>query len=311
MSRQAFYQKMNLCKKQKTDNEKLVKMVIDKRGEINQATGGRKLYQLLKDEMIQENIKMGRDNFFDFLRAHSLLVPKQRTFTRTTNSNHLFRKFKNLVQNKVPNQPEELWVSDITYLRLNGKNAYLALVTDAYSKQIKGFYIATNMKASLSIEALKMALKNRKYPQRKLIHHSDRGFHYCWPEYVKLLQDNEILISMTEKYDPYENAIAERLNKTMKYEFELNQTIPNKTLAQKMVMQNPEESIQASIDTNVKNMMLVHWAGFALAQHTWSEPVERFILEATSKNLKYCLPQMGELFGSNHSVTDAWWINQI
>jgi len=226
---------MNLCKKQKTDNEKLVKMVIDKRGEINQATGGRKLFQLLKDEMLQENIKMGRDNFFDFLRAHSLLVPKQHNFTRTTNSNHLFRKFKNLVQNKVPNQPEELWVSDITYLRLNGKNAYLALVTDAYSKQIMGFYIATNMKASLSIEALKMALKNRKYPQRKLIHHSDRGFHYCWPEYVKLLQDNEILISMTEKYDPYENAIAERLNKTMKYEFGLNQTIPNKTLAQKMV----------------------------------------------------------------------------
>ena len=210
-------------------------MVIDKRGEINQATGGRKLYQLLKEEMNQQNIKMGRDNFFDFLRAHALLVPKQRNFTRTTNSNHLFRKFKNLVQNKVPNQPEELWVSDITYLRLNEKNAYLALVTDAYSKQIMGFHVATNMKASLSIEALKMALKNRKYPERKLIHHSDRGFHYCWPEYVKMLEDKQILISMTEKYDPYENALAERLNKTMKYEFGLNQTIPNKTIAQKMV----------------------------------------------------------------------------
>ena len=129
---------MSICKKQKSDNEKLVKMVIGKRGEINQSTGGRKLHLLLQDQMKQQNIKMGRDNFFDFLSAHTLLVPKQRNFTRTTNSNHLFRKFKNLVQNKVPNQPEELWVSDITYLRLNGKNAYLALVTDAYSKQIMG-----------------------------------------------------------------------------------------------------------------------------------------------------------------------------
>lgn len=226
---------MNRCQKQKSDNQKMIKMVIDKRGEINQAIGGRKLYQLLQDDIKQENIKIGRDNFFDFLRAHALLVPKQRNFTRTTNSNHLFTKWKNLVQNKVPNQPEELWVSDITYLRLNGKNAYLALVTDAYSKQIMGFHVATNMKASLSIEALKMALKNRKYPNRKLIHHSDRGFHYCWTEYVKMLQDNEIIISMTEQYDPYENALAERLNKTLKYEFGLNQTIPNKTIAVKMV----------------------------------------------------------------------------
>lgn len=129
---------MSICKKQKSDNEKLVKMIIDKRGEIKQAIGGRKLHLLLQDQMKQHNIKMGRDNFFNFLRTHTLLVPKQRNFTRTTNSNHLFIKFKNLVQNKVPNQSEELWVSDITYLRLNGKNAYLALVTDAYSKQIMG-----------------------------------------------------------------------------------------------------------------------------------------------------------------------------
>lgn len=144
---------MNVYKKQKSDNQTLIKMVIDKRGEISQVTGGRKLHRLLQEEMEKESIKMGRDNFFNFLRAHSLLVPKQRNFIRTTNSNHLFRKFKNLVQNKVPNHPEELWVSDITYLRLNGKNAYLALVTDAYSKQIMGFHVATNMKASLSIEA--------------------------------------------------------------------------------------------------------------------------------------------------------------
>jgi putative transposase len=226
---------MRACQKQESDNEKLVDMVIDKRGEISQQTGGRKLHQLLQTQMRQQDITMGRDRFFDFLRANSMLVPKQRNFVRTTNSNHNFRKFKNLVRNRIPKAPEELWVSDITYLRLNGKNAYLALVTDAYSKQIMGFKVATNMKASLSIEALKMALKNRKYPHSRLIHHSDRGFHYCWPQYVEMLHQNGILISMTEQYDPYENALAERLNKTMKYEFGLNQTIPNKTIAEKMV----------------------------------------------------------------------------
>lgn len=210
-------------------------MVLDKRADITQSLGGRKLYLTLQDQIKDKGIKMGRDRFFDFMRAHALLVPKLRAFHKTTNSNHNFKKFKNLVQNKVPNRPEELWVSDITYLRLNGKHAYLALITDAYSKKIVGFKIATNMKASLSLDALKMALKNRKYPTRKLIHHSDRGFHYCWPEYVKTLEDNDILISMTEKYDPYENALAERINRTLKYEFALNQVMPNKTVAEKMV----------------------------------------------------------------------------
>jgi len=185
--------------------------------------------------MQELGIKMGRDKYFDFLRTHALLVPKLRSFHKTTNSSHNFRKFKNLVQNKVPNRPEELWVADITYLRLNGKHAYLALVTDAYSKKIVGFKVSSNMKASLSLDALKMALKNRKYPEKKLIHHSDRGFHYCWPEYVQTLQESGILISMTEKYDPYENALAERINRTLKYEFALNQVIANKTIAEKMV----------------------------------------------------------------------------
>jgi putative transposase len=225
---------MNLCNKQMAQEEKLRNMVIDQRGDLYEALGGRKLHLLLAKKMKEEGIKMGRDKFFDFLRAHTLLVVKQKNYIRTTNSNHNFRKFKNLVKNKVPNGPEELWVSDITYLRLNGKHAYLALITDAYSKQIMGFKVSTNMKASLSLEALKMALQNRKYPQKKLIHHSDRGFHYCWPDYVEMLQENGILISMTEQYDPYENALAERVNKTMKHDFALNQVLPNKTFAEKM-----------------------------------------------------------------------------
>ena len=111
ISRQAFYQKINGRKKQKSANEMLVKMVIDNRAEINQPTKDRKLYQLLKDKMKQQKIKIKRDNFFDFLWAHTLLKNKQHNFTQTTNSNHILRKFKNLIQNKIPNQPEELWVS--------------------------------------------------------------------------------------------------------------------------------------------------------------------------------------------------------
>lgn len=210
-------------------------MVVDKRGEINQSQGGRKLHRLLKSELKEADIKIGRDKFFDFLRAHALLVPKIRAFHRTTNSNHNFKKFKNLVKNKVPNGPEELWVADITYIRLNGKHAYLALITDAYSKKIVGYKLSSNMKASLTIDALKMALNGRKYPHKQLIHHSDRGFQYCWNEYVEMLQKAQIHISMTEEYDPYENAVAERINRTIKYEFALNQVIPNKTLASKMV----------------------------------------------------------------------------
>jgi putative transposase len=209
-------------------------MVLDKRGEISQSTGIKKIHRLLKRELASKDIKIGRDKFFDFARTHALLVPKLRAFHITTNSKHKFKKYKNLVQNKVPNKPEELWVSDITYLRLNGKHAYLALITDAYSKKIVGFKVSTNMKASLSIDALKMALKNRRYPDHKLIHHSDRGFQYCWPDYVKMLQDNNIIISMTENSDPYENAVAERINRTLKYEHALNQIIPNKTIAEKM-----------------------------------------------------------------------------
>jgi transposase InsO family protein len=210
-------------------------MVHSQRNEISQSLGARNLHYLLKEKMEKENIKLGRDKFIDVLRAHWLLVPKLRNFVRTTNSNHNFWKFPNLVQDRVPTMPEQLWVSDITYIKLNGKHAYLALITDAYSKKIMGYKLSTNMKASLTLDALQMALKNRKYPNRKLIHHSDRGFQYCWPAYVEMAQQNGLILSMTQQYDPYENALAERINRTIKYDFGLNQIIPNKTVALKMV----------------------------------------------------------------------------
>ncbi len=181
------------------------------------------------------NIKIGRDKFYRFLRAHNLLIPKRRNYHTTTNSNHLYHKYKNLVKDKIPTRPEQLWVSDITYIKTQNGHNYLALVTDAYSKQIMGYKLDNHMKVSLCLDALKMAIKNRKYPNEKIIHHSDRGFQYCNPKYSNLAEQNGIIMSMTEKYDPYENAVAERINRTLKYEYGLKKTIKNTKLATKMV----------------------------------------------------------------------------
>jgi putative transposase len=155
----------------------------------------------------------------------------------TTNSNHLFRKYKNLIKNQVTTRPEQLWVNDITYIKTDNGHNYLAIVTDAYSKQIMGYKLDNNMKTSLCTEALEMAIKNRKYPNKKLIHHSDRGFQYCNLKYTAFAEENGIMMSMTEQYDPYENAIAERINGTLKYEYGLRNCIQNTVIAQKTAKQ--------------------------------------------------------------------------
>ena len=212
-------------------------MVKDYRNKVGQRTGGIKLYDELKADFVPNGIKMGRDKFYDFLRLHDLLVPKLKNYDTTTDSNHNFRKYKNLIKDKVPNRPEQLWVCDITYIKTENGHNYLAIVTDAYSKQIMGYKLADHMRTSLCIEALEMAIKNRRYPYLKLILHSDRGLQYCNPGYTEFAEKNGMTLSMTEHYDPYENAIAERINRTLKYEYGLKQTIKNTAIAQKMTKQ--------------------------------------------------------------------------
>ncbi len=212
-------------------------MVKDYRKSVGSKTGGVKLYHALKKDFINADIKMGRDKFYRFLRSNNLLIPKRKNYITTTNSNHMYKKYKNLVKDHVPNRPEQLWVSDITYIKTENGHNYLALVTDAYSKQIMGYKIDNHMKTSLCKDALAMAIKNRKYPNKKLVHHSDRGFQYCNPKYTDFAESNGITMSMTEQYDPYENAVAERINRTLKYEYGLKQTIKNTHLAQKMTKQ--------------------------------------------------------------------------
>ena len=147
-----------------------------------------------------------------------LIVPKK-SYHITTDSHHRFRKHKNLVNGIDINRPEQLWVSDITYIGNRKNPSYLALVSDAYSKKIMGYDVSASLALDGSVRALDMALKNRSYRELPLIHHSDRGLQYCSDEYQKILVENTIDTSMTEKYDPYENAIAERVNGILKQEF--------------------------------------------------------------------------------------------
>jgi len=230
------------------------------RKQIGQRIGGVKLLELLKADFKKYNIKMGRDKFFRFLRTYNLLVPKTKRHFITTNSKHHFYKYKNLVKDKAPTRAEQLWVSDITYIKTQNGHSYLALVTDAYSKQIMGFKLASHMRTSLCTDALKMAIKNRKYPNLKLIHHSDRGFQYCNPAYTQFAEENNISLSMTEKYDPYENALAERINRTLKYEYGLKQIIKNTTLAKKIAKNavNIYNNLRPHLSLNLRTPNYVH-----------------------------------------------------
>ena len=173
---------------------------------------------LQKDLLI---LKVGRDKLFRILKANHMLIKPKRSYHITTNSHHRFRKHKNLVSTIEIEKPESVWVSDITYVGNRDNPSYLALITDAYSKKIVGYHVSQSLNVAGSLKALDMALNNRIYKNQPLIHHSDRGLQYCSNEYQKLLEVNNIKSSMTEKYDPYENAIAERVNGILKQEFDI------------------------------------------------------------------------------------------
>ena len=190
-------------------------------------TGTRKLLDVMTYSLSNRGIFIGRDRLFKMLKEAQLLVPKRKLYFFTTNSKHRFYKYPNIAKDLILTKPEQLWVSDITYIKSKEGNLYLSLITDAFSRKIMGYHLADHLKATGPIEALKMALKNRIYPNRKLMHHSDKGIQYCSDNYIKILNDNNIDISMTSKYDPYENAKAERVNGTIKNEFELDKPLPN------------------------------------------------------------------------------------
>ena len=216
IDRQVYYRKIKRRIIKQDKAALVVRMVLEIRTQMPRI-GAKKLYYLLSNDL--KILKTGRDKFIDILRANHLLVIPKRSYHITTNSHHRFRKHKNQLLNLQINKPEQVWVSDITYIEKREKFCYLSLITDAYSKKIVGYNVSDNLNTESSLVALRLALKQRKNKEIPLIHHSDRGLQYCANEYQKLLNKNQIQPSMTQNSDPYENAVAERINGILKQEF--------------------------------------------------------------------------------------------
>lgn len=219
--RQAFYQSKADIEKEVERERKIFNAVADIRNE-DPRVGGYKLWLMLISMFGRECVP-GRDRFFVVMRRKGLMLPKPKP-RHTTNSNHRYHKWKNLIKGIVLTAANQLWVADITYIALaNGDVCYLHLITDAYSHKVVGWALADTLKAAVSMQALQMAIDQAVEMGgieclTKLIHHSDRGVQYCCDAYVAMLKDHGIAISMTEDYKPTDNAIAERLNGILKTE---------------------------------------------------------------------------------------------
>lgn len=233
ITRQAFYQHFWDQQDLNTEQQLVISKVKELR-QLHPVLGGRKLYCLLQPFLLEHQIKIGRDALFDLLAANRLLVRKRKRKLFTTNSRHWFKKYPNLIKSWHPQAPGQLWVADITYVTATNRFLYLSLITDAYSHRIMGYHIAENLDAVHTTKALQMALQN--LPESScLIHHSDRGLQYCSAEYVNLLKENNIEISMTENGDPLENPIAERINGIIKNEYLNHYELNNQTQAMELL----------------------------------------------------------------------------
>ena len=218
-TRHAYYDSLWRKENSLVKEDVILQEVINIRKDLPRL-GTRKLHYLVQNKLISHQITFGRDYLFDLLSEHKLLIRQRKRKAITTDSRHWMRKYSNLVKGLAITRPEQVWVSDITYIRLTNQWGYLSLITDAYSRKIMGYSFRQDLAAEGCINALKMALNNRLYNE-SIIHHSDRGSQYCSHNYVDLLLKNNIGISMTENGDPYENALAERVNGIIKTEFNL------------------------------------------------------------------------------------------
>ena len=215
-SRQAFYKQQKLQLLQQSVNGLILQQVLKIRKEQPRC-GTRKLLVMLQPFFKKQDIHIGRDAFFYLLAKNKLLIRKRKRSTHTTNSKHFFFRYPNLVAHFTPLHAHELWVADITYIPMKERFAYLYLITDAYSRKIVGFHVSDDMRVSSAVVALQKAF-DQKPADAIVIHHSDRGLQYCSNEYVALLKSHHARISMTQNGDPYENAMAERVNGILKSE---------------------------------------------------------------------------------------------
>lgn len=231
--------------------EDLALALVMKIRERQPRIGARKLLLMIRPEL-PSGVQLGRDAFFGLLRRRGLLVRKRKTRAYTTDSSHWLRKYPNLVANTAPDCPNRVWVSDITYVRTRAGFAYLSLVTDAYSRKIVGWSLSGTLDAQHTLKALCMAISQLPADAAGVIHHSDRGVQYCCASYVRCLQRHGIRISMTERGDPYENAVAERLNGILKgewlYDMPLNDLAEATAAVRKVVgiynAERPHQSVE-------------------------------------------------------------------
>jgi transposase InsO family protein len=251
VDRQVYYRRIKRKISKESKAIKVVSLVMDIRKSMPRL-GTKKSYHLLLDEL--KPMKIGRDKLFDILRANHLLIQPKRSYHITTNSHHRFRKHQNKILDLEINRPDQVWVSDITYIGKREKPCYLSIITDAYSKKIVGYYVANNMNTESSVIALNMAIQQRKNKEIPLIHHSDRGLQYCANDYQNILSKNGILPSMTQNSDPYENAVAERINGILKQEFMIDKYNLDLKIMKKIV----KESI------DIYNELRPHYSNYML-----------------------------------------------
>lgn len=251
IDRQVYYRSIKRTKLKRTLAEQVVLLVKEQRV-IQPRLGTRKLYHILNDEL--RALKVGRDKFFNILKANHLLIKPKRSYHVTTWSHHRFRKHPNLIKELDITKPEQVWVSDITYIGKRDKPCYLSLITDAYSKKIVGHEVSDSLSTQGCLNALKMAHRSRIFKSEPLIHHSDRGIQYCSDEYQYLLKKCKLKCSMTQNADPYENAVAERINGILKQEFMIDTYHLELSLMKKLVAE--------AIDKY--NQIRPHWPNYML-----------------------------------------------
>ena len=251
IDRQVYYRRIKRKSNKEFKAIEVVSMINQVRKTMPRL-GGKKSYHLLMDDL--KSMRIGRDKLFDILRANHLLIQPKRSYHVTTNSHHRFKKHQNLILGLEINRPNQVWVSDITYIGKREKPCYLSLVTDAYSKKIMGYYVANNMNTQSSVKALNMAIKQRKNNKIPLIHHSDRGLQYCANAYQNTLNKNGIWPSMTQNSDPYENAVAERINGILKQEFMIDKY--------NLDLKNMKQIVKESV--TIYNELRPHYSNYML-----------------------------------------------
>ena len=275
ISRQAHYKRLACQRRRSQQHATVVALVTDERRQ-QPRIGTRKLHHLLQEPLQHAGIKLGRDAMFDLLRDARMLVVPRRAYHKTTNSHHYYRRHPNLLKDGpakvVPTGCEQLWVADITYLPTTEKTVYLSLVTDAYSRKIVGWHVHEGLETELVSQAFKKALRDRR-TTHPLVHHSDRGIQYCSVEYQRIHARHGIACSMTDGYDCYQNALAERVNGILKMEFLLHRPADLKQ-ARKMV----DESVRIynekrpHLSLKYKTPEAVHWASLASQKRLNSSP---------------------------------------